>query len=231
MAIIHNERENKNMMKIFKSLSIIIAVLTIAGLSTLSYFNSESNSTPNTFSAGTLDAKIRNDNSMWDSGATGTWVSPDSWAPGEEVTGTIHMTNLGTVDSKHVYFKFLELSHNSPVDDGSNLMDKITVSSIVERFNEAATPNQALFVASQIGNKDSVLTLKELVEFTGGYYSIDDQSNDKIILEAGNKQDYDIIITFKFDESAGNEYQGDTCGFSLNMTATQNSSTDGMIRI
>lgn len=143
------------------------------------------------------------------------------------------MTNLGTVNSNHVYFGF-----NSPTYSGGtgsvNLMQKIIVTNLQERFNGYTTPDQSATLANQLHSGNSVLTLADLVNFMPsgyGFYSWDDKSGDTIILQAGNKQDYDISFTFQFDPNAGNEYQGATAGFVLNMNATQNSPTDGMVRI
>jgi spore coat-associated protein N len=220
------------MFNITKSLAVIAIVVAAAVGGTYAYFSSTATSTANTFSAGTLDVQVSNDNSTWAKGVSGTWVSPVGWAPGQTTNGTIHMTNVGTVNSNHVYFGFNSPTHSGGTG-GVDLMDKIVVTNLQERFNNVTTLDQTATLAAQVGNKDNVLTLKELVDFSSGYgyYSWDDKSNDGIILQAGNQKDYDISFTFKFLDDAGNDYQGASAGFVVNMNATQNSPTDGMLRI
>ncbi|MDD3487385.1 MAG: TasA family protein [Candidatus Moranbacteria bacterium] len=223
------------MKNIIKSLVVVIAVSAIAGYVTYSEFSSSATATNNTFSTGTLDLEINNDGgSDYYKTISNTWESPSNWAPGEKVDGTIHMTNIGSINSHHVYFGF-----NSPTHGGGsnsiNLMDKIIVTKLTETFNDThTTADQSTTLAHQVGNYDGVLTLAELVGFNPsgfGYYSVDDQSGDGIILGAGNQKDYSIYFEFQFDPNAGNDYQNAQCGFTLNLNATQNSSTDGMLRI
>lgn len=223
-------------MKIVKSLSLIMAVVAVVAGATYADFSSTAVSTTNAFTAGTLDVQVSNNNTDFSKSVSGTWTSPANWAPGQEVEGTVHMTNVGTVDSKHVYFGF-----NSAVvtggTNGVNLMNKIIVTNLTERFNGVVTADQTAAVAALIGDGIMPLTLKELVDFSNaqsggyGFYSWDDKSTDAIILQANNQKDYDILFKFKFANDAGNDYQGATASFVLNMNATQNSPTDGMVQI
>jgi len=219
------------MKKILLSVVTIGVVGAIAAGATSAYFSDTETSTGNTFTAGTLDLKLaNNDDTTFANGTIGTWVSPTNWAPGESLTSTIHMTNVGSVDSHHVYFGFYNPTHTGSV----NLMDKIIITSVVERFNSHTTANQAAALAGQIGDHVAPLTLAEMVNFMPngyGFYSWDDQSGDNVILAGGDQKDYDITFAMQFDPNAGNEYQGLTAGFNFNMNATQNSPTEGMISI
>ena len=179
------------MKKIFLSLAVIAVVATVAVGATRAYFSDTATSTGNTFSAGTLDLKLTNngEETDWDNKVSNTWVSPTNWAPGQEVTATIHMTNIGSIDSHHVYFGF-----NSPTNsggtNGANLMDKIIVTKLTERYNDKTTSDQTAALASQIGDRAMPLTLKELVDFAPagyGFYSWDDQTGDGVILGANDK--------------------------------------------
>ncbi|MGB9793091.1 MAG: hypothetical protein ACPLTR_11055, partial [Thermacetogeniaceae bacterium] len=81
---------------------------------------------------------------------------------------------------------------------------------------------------------DGVLTLAEFAGWANGwfgYYTYDDQSGDGIVLAPGDQRDYDLILTFTFDPNAGNEYQGDTYSFGIVANATQNSPTDGLVKL
>ena len=191
-------------------------------------FSSSGKVEGSTFTAGTLNMVLSGDGNT-----TGKWVSPTNWAPGQEVTSTIHITNTGSIDAHHIYFGFSDVTNGGPTGSG-NLLDKIIVTNLSENFNGHVTANQAANIDQQIGNKDGVLTLNELTSFMKngyGYYTSDDQSGDGIVLQAGDQKDYSISMTFQFDPNAGNEYQGTTAGFTFMANATQNSPTDGLVAL
>ena len=62
------------------------------------YFNDTETSTGNTFTAGTLDLVLSDDDETDQDGVTATWVSPANWAPGDTVPATLTMKNIGTVN-------------------------------------------------------------------------------------------------------------------------------------
>lgn len=220
--------------KILAAVVGLMLVAALAGAGTFAYFSDTETSSNNTFTAGTLDMALSNDGLFGGTDSvTGTWVSPANWAPGEEVSATLHFTNKGSVASPHIYFKFENLRPNGN-GDGSNLANKIIVSELKERFNGVTTGNQAAYIDGQVGNRDGVLTLAEFAGFANGwygYYTFDDQSRDGVVLGPNDQKDYDLILKLTFDPSAGNEYQGDTFSFDLTANATQNSPTDGLIKL
>lgn len=213
------------------SLSALLMAATFVGGATFADFSNAGTSTGNTFTAGTLDMKING----LDDVTEAVWKSPTNWAPGDEFTSQVKLNNVGTVNAKHVYFGFKDVTNTSPVADNTNLLDKIIVTTITETFNGTETANQAAAVAAQVGDKNNVLTLKEFTDFMKngyGYYSWDDKSGDGVILAAGKAaadSDYTLKLGFKFDSAAGNDYQGDTAGFTMMLNATQNSPTDGLV--
>lgn len=215
----------------------LLVVATMAGAGTFAYFTNTETSTGNSFTSGTFDVKLAGGTQNGDS-VIGTWVSPSNWAPGQTVNGTLSFTNAGSINASHVYFMFKNLQHNGGAD-GSNMMEKIIVTNLQERFERAdgtsvTTSNQAANLAAQVGNHDSTLTLAEFAGFAEnwyGYYTYDDQSGDGICVAGGDKTDYDLILGLTFDPDAGNEYQGDTCSFDFYANTTQNSPTDGLIKL
>lgn len=210
------------MRKILVAVLSVLLVAALAGAGTFAYFSDEEVSSANTFTAGTLDLKLSNDGTSFTDGVTGTWVSPNNWAPGETVNGIVHCTNDGSIDSRHIYFTF-------DLTDDSNMARQIIVTDLRERFNGVTTANQAVNCAHQVGNHDDVLTLAELCG--AQWYTYDDRSGDGVVLQAGDQKDYDLIVQFKFDENTGNEFQGDSCSFDVTLNATQNSPTDGYIAL
>jgi len=216
------------------SLSTLMVAATLVGGATFADFSDAGTSTGNTFTAGTLDMQING----LDNVATAVWQSPSNWAPGDTFKSVVKLNNIGSVNAKHVYFGFSDVKHDSPrAVDNSNLLEKIIVTNLEENFNGTIVSNQAASIDSQVGNNDGKLTLKEFSDFMQngyGYYSWDDKSGDDLIL-AANKvaadSDYSLTFEFTFDSSAGNEYQGDTAGFTLMLNATQNSPTEGLVAL
>lgn len=211
---------------------MIVLVCALVGGATFAYFSDTATNTGNTFTAGTLNMVMSDDNETDQDNLTATWVSPTNWAPGQEVTGTIAFKNTGSIKAQHIYFGFYNLLSNGQ-GDGTNLMDKIIVTNLTEKFNNTTVPNAVAAVEQQVGNKDGILTLRELAGFhTGadGYYTWDNKSGDGTLLAANSAiSDYSLSFTFQFDPGAQNEYQRDTAGFTFKARATQNSPTDGLV--
>lgn len=220
-------------MKKLALLTIAVVVMcAMIGAGTFAYFTSTQSVEPTTFTSGTLNMALSN-NSVFGSSddVTGTWVSPANWKPGQSISGTLHFTNTGSVDAHHIYF-MCQNAKNNGNGDGSNIMDKIIITNLQERFDGTTTDNQAAALAAQVGNHDSVLTLAEFVGQANGwygFYTYDNISGNDDVIAAGDKGDYDLIFEFTFDPNADNAYQGDTCSFELGCKATQNSPTDGMV--
>lgn len=210
------------MRKILVAVLSVLLVAALAGAGTFAYFSDDEISSANTFTAGTLDLKLSNDGSAYTDGVSGSWVSPANWAPGETEDGVIKCTNTGSVDSHHLYFDF-------NLTDDSNMADQIIVTNVQERFNTHTSGNQVANMAAQVGS-DSVLTLAELCG--ANWYTYDNLSgSDDEVLAAGDQKDYDFIVQFKFDEAAGNPFQGDSCSFDVTLNATQNSPTEGYVAL
>lgn len=219
----------KKILVLVVTLGLVIATV---GAGTAAIFTDTAASSPNTFTSGTLNMVLSGGTQDGDS-VMGTWVSPANWKPGEVVNATLAFTNKGSVDAKHIYF-ILTGRPNDGKGDGSNLMNAILVTNIQERFNAISTGNQALTIAHQVGDRNDVLTLKEFVDFNYGsdaYYTVDDKSGDGVVIADNDKNDYALTLGLTFDPNAGNEYQGDTCGFSMRLRASQNSPTDGLVKL
>lgn len=222
------------MKKLFILTIALVLLAAAAGAGTLAYFSDTETSQENTFTSGTFDIALSNSNVFGsDDSVTATWVSPSNWAPGEKVNATLHFKNDGTIPASHIYFKFFNLTHDGK-GDGSNLMDAILVTNIQERFNDVTTGNQVANIAAAVGDHHTPLTLAEFAGFANnwfGYYTVDDKSGDGKVLGGNGAADYDLILEFTFNPDAGNEYQGDTCSFGMEVNATQNSPTEGLVKL
>src|SRR5665647_1959456 len=82
--------------RILLSVLFICCVGVVVGNATLASFNDVKTSTANTFTTGTLTMAIANTGNYGDT-ATGTWVSPTNFKPGEKFFATLKFTDTGSV--------------------------------------------------------------------------------------------------------------------------------------
>ncbi|MGG3470164.1 TasA family protein [Neobacillus pocheonensis] len=218
-------------MKLKKNLLLSVGSLAlgaaIVGGATFSDFSSSKEVANNTFTAGTLQMDLSPD-----ANKTLNWVSPTNWAPGQEFSSTINFTNTGSVDAHHIYLGFKNITTGGGTN-GANLLKKVIVTNLSEKFNGVDTGNEVANLAPQVGDHNNVLTLDELVNFMPGSYGYytNDTGSDGVVLAGGDKKDYSLSLTFHFAEDADNNYQGTTAGFTIMANATQNSPTDGLASI
>ena len=127
------------------------------------------------------------------------------------------------------------VSRNSQ-EDGSHLDDVVYISKWMECFNDVCVengPNVGAFLPYAEGQCNSGLVghlyLSELANCSdwGGSGAVgpvtqdDSDTDDGILMEAGDKKDYSLNIEFTFDEDAGNEYQGDSVVMKATFTGYQ----------
>lgn len=89
------------MKKILLSVLTIGLVASFAFGATQAYFSDQGTSSGNTFSAGTLDLKLSDDNESVQDSVTATW-SKSNMAPGDTATGTLKLRNSGTIAAHHI---------------------------------------------------------------------------------------------------------------------------------
>jgi len=220
------------MKKQLMSIMVIGIAALFLGAGTFAYFSDIETSEGNTFTAGTLDLQLSNDGTNYHDGVTETWTISD-WAPGDESCATLYATNVGSVDILEMTIHFDTV--NNGAGDGSELDEKIIVTSWVEYFKNAdgtwSGPHEYITYLEQWVKPDGVapVTLKELDEMTqwNGIPGLDcavtqdTESGDGILLRGGDHKDWKLEICFKFDETAENEYQGDSCVMTATLTGTQ----------
>jgi len=210
-----------------KILFIVMACVLCIGLvgGAFAYFTANASAAPNTFNSGTLVLDLSNASQPGPS-VTDTWTSPANWAPGQSVTASLTASNTGSIPVDQMYFGFENLTNAGPNETGSdNLMNEIIVTSLTETFDGVTTSNEA---SSLFGG---TLTLAQLCDFdtgTYGYYTYN-PSNTAVLLAPGDKKDYSLNLVLTFDPTAGNDYQGASCGFDMMCRADQMSPTAGMI--
>jgi len=103
--------------KLLLSALTLLLVIGLVGAGTYAWFQDTETSTGNTFTAGTLDLKIRDftglESGQWKDGVTATWGPLTNMIPGvSEAYGIVQLQHLGTVAADH-----LEITCSYTVDD------------------------------------------------------------------------------------------------------------------
>jgi len=204
--------------KILASIFVIGILALAMGYGTYSYFSDTETSTDNTFTAGTLHTALSNDGVNWFVDVTHTWVSPSNWAPGEYVESKLYIRNDGTINVMHVAYEAYNLG-------GTGLADAVLLTKIVYTEGGVAYDVTDWFkvTAGMDVNSDGKITLREFVDgwpyamkfWTGAWGG----STEYLTASGGNSQ-Y-LLLGFTFDSAAGNEYQGKTASFDLEVRAYQ----------
>lgn len=192
------------MQKILSSLLTISLVTVIGVAATKAYFSDAETSTENTFTAGTMDLKLNGNNSV-----TATWAM-SSMKPGDSVSATINLTNMGSINADHV-----------EINSVANI--------ITDATPLAAIPLDKKLEITAL-SYDGVSKLPDIVDSNGnGYKDLDDLEStvlDNLNAPAssgGSTKALTMTVSFRTD--AGNEYQGDSdkmsMAFALNQDISQ----------
>ena len=232
--------------KILESVFIIGLLALALGVGTYSYYHDTGTSTENTFSSGTMDLRLDGQDSV-----TATWASPSNWSPGKTVTGEIILTNVGNVYALNLRFDFKNLVTTDGDADGSNLAEKIYVTDWDFRKDGSWTSGPGNWYMSVFDTSgDGNLSLYELTTVSwanplmwacdkSDLTLIDDKDSsgdittgDIVETPAGAPDTKGVIdywdgirMTFEFASDAGNEYQGDTASFDLEVRIFNDAAT------
>ena len=218
------------------SVMCIALVAMIAGVGTLAYFSDTEISTGNTFTAGTMDLKIMDSDDGWGDGVTATWTLSDM-KPGDSVSGWVMLDAVGTIPANHV-----EITCDYSVTEESPQTESDTDPNTDQHPDEMAKKliiDQAWYQAD--GYNINLLTgTNTLTGEQHDYWKIEDVDGDgKQTLydlkygNGGNGVDnlpppdtfqYSFAMNIKFDENAGNDFQGDTFNLTVIFTLNQDSS-------
>jgi predicted ribosomally synthesized peptide with SipW-like signal peptide len=217
-----------------KLLFVLMACILSIGLigGAFAYFTDVETSTGNTFTAGTLDMQIADvDEGFFDSPVHGSWNSPVGWAPGETyTTGIIRLQNVGSIDIPFLFTTYYNYSFTGTHDLG-------TVIEVVEDWEFIPGPVGGWInnigglqkLEEAVGDYHAPLTLRELVDasWTGDTTWIDyTTGNGYDTIPAGTPAicvggTYQSYLVLKFQETAGNEYQGASCSFDIDFEGVQ----------
>jgi len=220
------------------SILSIIIITMIAGVGTYAYFSDIETSTGNSFSAGTLDLKVMDNDESWGDGVVGTWTL-SNMKPGDFKYGYVKVDNVGSIDGDH-----LEITADYEVIEESPVVESDTDPD-TNLHPDWMAKNMTITSASyDDGTVIDLLTGEEWLDNIGGTYN--DQNDDWMIEDADSDgkislydlkygrpdnlpllhdDQYTFRMTVKLDENAGNDFQGDifdlTVFFILNQDSSQ----------
>ncbi len=229
---------NKGNATILASAFMVLLVAAGIGAGTIAYFSDVETSSGNTFTSGTLDMVLKDDNEDWADGVTATWESPPNWAPGDEVTATLQIKNIGSTGIEHILIKPVDLvdddgdtPESEPSGSTNDLSNHIFITQLDTTIGSLGqTWSHEPWMSTSPYSPWSAEPPLTLAEYAAGPYKLwlFSYPPDPYILGANSADQIDLTMTFKFDPDADNHYQGDTCSVSIRIWA-RNDQVDGTI--
>ena len=188
-----------------KILGLTIAFMLLigmGGIGTWAYFQDTETSTGNVFAAGTLDLKTDDVD-----GVTQTLYA-SNLKPGDSVSGSITLKNVGTVAGSTLDLAFSYVESDSGSTNPANMSADATAAVI-----EVTTLNY--------GGSSILSTVNDIN--TNGYKDIYDLKNDDLSgqtgIDASATKDFTITVQFRGD--AGHDFQSDGINITITFTLNQ----------
>ena len=199
---------------------IVIGLIALtAGAGTYAYFSDTETSTGNTFTAGTMDLKIKDGGEYWTDGiTTAEWTLPNM-LPGDSTYGSVSFKNVGSIYADHMEIGAdytitdppgpeSDTQENTPADDMAGNMT-ITV---MEYTYDSTKIDCLPLIANMNGNG-----VKDLYDLKYG-------GVDGLPLAQSGEQPAYIDMLVQFNPNAGNNFQGDTLNLTMIFTMNQDAS-------
>jgi predicted ribosomally synthesized peptide with SipW-like signal peptide len=229
------------MKKILFTLMVCVLCLGLVG-GAFAYFTDVETSTGNTFTAGTLNMQIEdNDQGPTDSPVSASFSSPTGLAPGQQfTTDPVTFSNVGSIDIRYIFAKFDVTSQTEPGMENQIVLksygewssnsawvaasDETQVDGYwVELFNAA---NANAYLAFWNLSQDDSISLADLEAGTpagsstktGMWFFDSQETSNSPLPVSGTAQ---LRFTFEFLSTATNEYQGDSVTFTVNFVGAQ----------
>lgn len=216
------------MRKLLLSMLTTLLLTGLLGGGALALFQDTETSSGNTFTAGTLDLKIKDQDEAYGDGVTATWTA-SNMAPGDSwnfVAPFVRLDAQGSIAPNHVeitcdYSVIEEVPQTeADTDPNTNLdPDKMAKVMVITRciyrdgswsINCLTDTNPKWRIQDQDGD---------------GRRTFYDLKNDPLDdLPPPNGATTEFQLGVKFHENAGNDFQGDTFNLSLIFTLNQDSS-------
>jgi len=232
-------------------LVISLVSIILAGSYTGAFFKDVETSEDNSFSAGLLDMKIK-DNGEWSNGVTGTWTATDM-KPGDEENFYAEfidlMRTLESIDADHTEITcdysvedtcdpsdpdYLESDTDCDTDDTPDEMAKeMIITRCVFKGNFGCIDcltgkRHAGYNGTHCAGSVSETNPDWKIKDTDGdgkqtFYDLKEQEIDNLP-PVINNPDSVFQMSVKFDEDAGNDFQGDTFNLTMKFILNQDSS-------
>jgi predicted ribosomally synthesized peptide with SipW-like signal peptide len=221
------------MRKILTAIFVVGLVATIAGAGIYAYFSDTETSTGNTFTAGTLDLKVSHTGvDPWSDGVTGTWTLANMKHGDETPLGQVYFKNFGSITSRT-----MEITCDYSVDEATNPVESDT-----DPYTNEHPDSMAKYMAiTYIYYRDNNINIDCLTGRDSGgpvneNWRISDTDEDGRITLYDLKMDplinlpspdtqpnkiTQLDMKIKFDENAGNDFQGDTFDLTMIFTLKQ----------
>ena len=222
------------MKRVLTGILLIVSAAMLAGAGTYAYFSSTKTSTGNTFTAGTLDLKLsdHSSNGPWSDGVTGTWTLSNMMPGDETPTASVYFKNFGSVASST-----MEITCNYTVTEETPRAGSDTDPNTDQHPDEMA---KHMIITTMIYRNDHLN-----INCSTGYDSWSKQTKDEwkvndangdgkislyelkldpLVLPSPDTQPNKVTqldMSIKFDENAGNDFQGDTFNLTMIFTLKQ----------
>jgi len=214
---------------------LIGIVAMLAGAGTYAYFSDVGKSVSNTFMAGTLDLKISDGDEDWGDSVSGTW-SISNMKHGDECWGRVLLKREGTIPADHLEitcdYIVIEESPQTPSDTDPNTnehpdnMAKYMIITQMYYYND--NWNVDLLTDDGYDKEYEVSpgeTGPKLTDYDGDgkltLYDLKYAGLDNLWPPDGATH---LEMRIKFDEDAGNDFQGDTLNLTMIFTLNQHPS-------
>jgi predicted ribosomally synthesized peptide with SipW-like signal peptide len=214
--------------KLAISILIAIAAIALAGTGALAYFHDTETSTNNTFTAGTLDLKLADNDENPTDGVSASWTMTNM-APGESAVWShdVELSNSGTIAGDHVEITFTnEIDENEDIypDLESETCDTNIAAEMAQWLeiveisyydvNFYSTPGHILIDT----NGNSFLDLDDLAD------PLNATALDNLAVPPAGHGHTTLEMDVKFNSGAGNDFQGDTLTTTITFTLNQDAS-------
>lgn len=210
------------MKQILTAVMVISFVSMLAGAGTLAYFSDTEVSMGNTFTAGNHELKIKDGDEDWRDGVTATWTL-SNMKPGDSTWGKIGFQGNGGEN--------LNISCSYTIDEGSAIESETNHSNSADDFAKKMIITEMRYYGR--GNLDLLTTDNYDSDYKPNPHSpgpmVEDSDNDGKISLYDLTSGVDVRppipntntwlnMTIKFDENAGNDFQGDTLNLTMIFT-------------
>lgn len=198
--------------KIAWSLFAIGMVCISAGAGTFSYLSDVETSEANTFTAGTLDLKIKDqDEFYYGDGVTATWTM-SNMKPGDSVNGWVRLRKDGSIKADKLDIDVVNTvidpeGPESDSEEGTTDLDKEMVIIEMKYYSKPGIAEINCLELLEDKNKN-------------GYVDLDDLETQGIdgLKAPTHTTTKDLNMTLQFDPFAGNYFQGDILNLTMTFT-------------